>query len=71
MVFNMSIPLGIKCPDGWTLSGRSCYYLSTNIIKPFSAAVTFCENLGSTLVEVNIVKPNYLIKIMLILCLTI
>merc|ERR1712198_753085 len=28
---------GVNCPDGWTLAGRSCYYLSTEIIAPFSA----------------------------------
>ena len=43
----------VDCPEGWTLAGTSCYYLSTEIIKPFSEAVKFCENLGSTLVEVN------------------
>ena len=43
----------VYCPDGWTLAGTSCYLLSTEIITPFSEAVKFCEELGSTLVEVN------------------
>ena len=43
----------VDCPEGWTLAGTSCYYLSTEIITPFSEAVKFCENLGSTSVEVN------------------
>ena len=47
------LSLGAKCPEGWTLAGSSCYFLSTEIISTFNEAVTFCENLGSTLVEVN------------------
>ena len=43
----------VDCPDGWTLAGTSCYLLSTEIITPFSEAVKFCEERGSTLVEVN------------------
>ena len=43
----------VDCPEGWTLaSGSTCYFLSTEIASPFSEAVKFCENLGSTLVEV-------------------
>jgi len=49
---------GVKCPEGWTLEGQSCYFLSTEIVKPFSAAVAFCENLGSTLVEINTEAEN-------------
>ena len=41
------------CPDGWTLWGSSCYFLSTEVFSPFSEAVKFCENLGSSLVEVK------------------
>ena len=43
----------VDCPEGWTLAGSSCYFLSTEYISPFSEAVKFCENLGSSLVEVN------------------
>ena len=45
--------LGAKCPEGWTHAFSSCYFLSTEIVSPFNEAVKFCENLGSTLVEVN------------------
>ena len=46
---------GVSCPDGWKESGRSCYFLSTDYIEPatFTSAAKFCEDLGSTLVEVE------------------
>ena len=43
----------VNCPEGWTLAGSSCYLLSTETIRHFSEAVKFCEERGSTLVEVN------------------
>ena len=55
----MSIPVGpVNCPDGWTPANSSCYYLSTDTIKTFTAAAQFCENLGGTLVEVNQVNHD-------------
>ena len=43
----------VNCPEGWNLAGSSCYLLSTETIRHFSEAVKFCEERGSTLVEVN------------------
>ena len=60
-VFNISIPLGVNCPDGWTPEGTSCYHLSTENISSLSKAATFCENLGRTLVEVNTLNPDCLL----------
>merc|ERR1711953_327101 len=48
----------ISCADGWTESGRSCYFLSTDYIRPFASAAKFCEDLGSTLVEINTEEEN-------------
>ena len=58
-VFDMSIPLGpVYCPVGWTLAEGSCYFLSTDYIDTFTDAAQFCENLGSTLVEVSQVNHD-------------
>ena len=56
--FYMIISRGVNCPDGWTVAGRSCYYLSTEIKSHFTDAAQFCENLGSTLVEVSQVNHD-------------
>ena len=53
MVFDIFISLGVKCPDGWIQGDKSCYFLSTDLISLVTVAVEFCENLGSTLVEVK------------------
>ena len=52
-IVSSNVLSGVSCPDGWTESGRSCYFLSTDYIKPFASAAKFCEDLGSTLVEVK------------------
>ena len=52
VIFPWSIS-GVKCPDGWTQGDGSCYFLSTDLISLVTEAVDFCENLGSTLVEVS------------------
>ena len=58
IIFYMIISRGVNCPDGWTVAGRSCYYLSTEIKSHFTDAAQFCENLGSTLVEVSQVNHD-------------
>ena len=58
IIFYMIISRGVNCPDGWTAAGRSCYYLSTEIKSHFTDAAQFCENLGSTLVEVSQVNHD-------------
>ena len=54
----------VNCPDGWTLARSSCYFLSTEIISPFTEAVhsvQFCHSLDSTLVEVNTEVENAIV----------
>ena len=51
MVLCMFTP-GIRCPDGWTQDGTSCYLLSIGLIPHVAEAIKFCQDLGSTLVEV-------------------
>ena len=55
-IVSSNVLSGVSCPDGWTESGRSCYLLSTDYIRPatFASAAKFCEDLGSTLVEVKL-----------------
>merc|ERR1711973_537748 len=57
---------GVSCPDGWTESGRSCYLLSTDYIRPatFASAAKFCEDLGSILVEINNEEENAVVVAM-------
>ena len=52
MVFCIFIP-GTRCPDGWTQDGTSCYFLSIDLIPLVADAIKFCQDLGSTLVEVT------------------
>ena len=47
---------GVLCPDGWTLFEDSCYFLTKTFIPTFTAAVEFCGNMGSFLVEVSTYK---------------
>jgi len=61
----------VYCPVGWTLAGGSCYFLSTDYIQTFTAAAQFCENLGSTLVEVNSEAENAVVVAMAEAALTI
>ena len=45
----------LTCPDGWTMvvPDGSCYLLSMDIIANVFDALKFCEDQGSTLVEVR------------------
>ena len=49
----MSLLDVITCPDGWTQADTSCYLLSIDVIPNVHDAIKFCEDLGSTLVEVT------------------
>jgi len=51
----------ITCPDGWTQADTSCYLLSIDVIPNVHDAIKFCEDLGSTLVEVNTEAENTLL----------
>merc|ERR1711971_392897 len=41
------------CPEGWSSVGDSCYFLSREVVKKFSEAQEFCQNMGAKLVEIN------------------
>merc|ERR1712004_255304 len=47
-----------SCPGGWVQYGSSCYLLSMDIIANVFDALKFCEDQGSTLVEVNTEAEN-------------
>merc|ERR1711973_489472 len=61
-----STTASVSCPDGWTESGRSCYFLSTDYIRPatFASAAKFCEDLGSILVGINTEEENAVVVAM-------
>uniref|UniRef100_A0A8C8A1F1 C-type lectin domain-containing protein n=1 Tax=Oryzias sinensis TaxID=183150 RepID=A0A8C8A1F1_9TELE len=43
---------GKRCPEGWKIFGRSCYYKSTEQ-KTWIDSRDFCQSVGSNLVVVN------------------
>jgi len=49
------------CPDGWSSAGGSCYFLTREIVKKFSEAQEFCQNMGARLVEINSAEENAIV----------
>merc|ERR1711990_1366957 len=49
------------CPEGWSSAGDSCYFLSREIVKKFSEAQEFCQNMGARLVEINSAEENAIV----------
>ena len=49
----------IKCPNGWTLFGKSCYLLSSERVPSLTDAVAVCESHGAKLVEINTEEENF------------
>merc|ERR1712110_983341 len=49
------------CPDGWSSAGDSCYFLSREVVKKFSDAQEFCQNMGAKLVEINSAEENAIV----------
>ena len=46
------------CPEGWSSVGDSCYFLSREVVRKFSEAQEFCQNMGARLVEINSAEEN-------------
>jgi len=46
------------CPEGWSSVGDSCYFLSREVVRKFSEAQEFCQNMGAKLVEINSAEEN-------------
>merc|ERR1712168_469680 len=49
------------CPEGWSSAGDSCYFLSRQVVKKFSEAQEFCQNMGANLVEINSAEENAIV----------
>merc|ERR1712212_876010 len=49
------------CPEGWSSVGDSCYFLSREVVKKFSEAQEFCQNMGARLVEINSEEENAIV----------
>merc|ERR1712172_34563 len=49
------------CPEGWSSVGDSCYFLSREVVKKFSEAQEFCQNMGAKLVEINSAEENAIV----------
>merc|ERR1712001_312997 len=49
------------CPEGWSSVGDSCYFLSREVVKKFSEAQEFCQNMGARLVEINSAEENAIV----------
>merc|ERR1712212_243667 len=49
------------CPEGWSSVGDSCYFLSREVVKKFSDAQEFCQNMGARLVEINSEEENAIV----------
>merc|ERR1719285_1544000 len=49
------------CPEGWSSAGDSCYFLSREVVKKFSEAQEFCQNMGANLVEINSAEENAIV----------
>merc|ERR1712088_195742 len=49
------------CPEGWSSVGDSCYFLSREVVRKFSEAQKFCQNMGAKLVEINSAEENAIV----------
>jgi len=49
------------CPEGWSSAGDSCYFLSREVVRKFSEAQEFCQNMGANLVEINSAEENAIV----------
>merc|ERR1711936_1500712 len=49
------------CPEGWSSVGDSCYFLSREVVRKFSEAQEFCQNMGAKLVEINSAEENAIV----------
>merc|ERR1712212_1068502 len=49
------------CPEGWSSVGDSCYFLSREVVRKFSEAQEFCQNMGANLVEINSAEENAIV----------
>merc|ERR1712055_1044229 len=49
------------CPEGWSSVGDSCYFLSREVVRKFSEAQDFCQNMGAKLVEINSAEENAIV----------
>merc|ERR1711874_790338 len=50
-----------SCPEGWSSAGDACYFLSREVVKKFSDAQEFCQNMGANLVEINSAEENAIV----------
>merc|ERR1719239_155236 len=49
------------CPEGWSSVGDSCYFLSREVVRKFSEAQEFCQNMGAKLVKINSAEENAIV----------